>query len=402
MIESSLVRTVAATPCALAALAAAGVVACLAATLPGCGSLIDTESPDRYVVTVRGAGMLAPMTVGVRSRSGSAEEQTLEVDGLARFTLDYSDSAGFALYIADSSPVPCSFDVERQVVETASAEVYLVCLLSDLSLDGPQSYQMEFWPSQDDYEVSMARLTESIGLVARAAHPDVVLLLGDESGAEPIDLTELGGSGGLGGLGEAVRVAGLPLYGDTWRYDLEASHPPSGWQRTYTLLVRRGDEIAHAAYVKPGDTAARDRFGFSLAMARTGDRMLVGAPFSDRDADGGGLEDRGAGYVFARDGRGKWRQVDQLVPGQVVPGPLPGQIGRRRAIRAQRGDVRRRSGGGRGRAARRRARGGRGQRRGVCLYMHGVGSVHRARAPGRGRSGGRRLVRLQLGPIPRR
>ncbi len=55
------------------------------------------------------------------------------------------------------------------------------------------------------------------------------------------------------------------------------------------------------------DGAASDHFGYSVALS--GDRIVVGAAFSDID----GVANAGATYIFERDGTGNWNQTTKLL-----------------------------------------------------------------------------------------
>lgn len=274
----------------------------LLVALCSCGPLGGDESSESYTVAVRGAGMLAAVEIGLRSADGELFEQTLDIDGALEFTLDRDRASGFELYIASEEPVPCTFDERRQVVESTRTDALLVCLLADLQTAGPAAHMLDFWPGQRGYEIDVGALSESIELTPRTAVAEVSLRL-----------TTSGG--GLIELEDGETVAGLSRSDDPWTFLVEAEHGQSNWQQLYSLTVHRTGPLAHAGYVKSGDTAANNRFGYSLALARTGDRMVVGAPFADG----------GRAYLFVRDTRGAWRQ--RAVLQTPADGPIAGNDG---------------------------------------------------------------------------
>jgi hypothetical protein len=72
---------------------------------------------------------------------------------------------------------------------------------------------------------------------------------------------------------------------------------------------RTGDDWTQAARLTADDGVTGD--GFGAFIAKSGDRMLVGAP----DAD----EGMGAVYAFERSGDGTWRQTAKLVAPERAP-----------------------------------------------------------------------------------
>lgn len=75
------------------------------------------------------------------------------------------------------------------------------------------------------------------------------------------------------------------------------------------IVERSGSTWSHAAYIKPSNTGAGDRFGWALDLSDDGNTLLVSADRERSSADAingdGALddaEDAGAAYVFVRDG----------------------------------------------------------------------------------------------------
>jgi hypothetical protein len=62
------------------------------------------------------------------------------------------------------------------------------------------------------------------------------------------------------------------------------------------LFTRTGTTWVQHSYVKSSNTRSGDEFGSSIALARDGRTMLVGA----RGEDSGSIRDAGAGYLFSR------------------------------------------------------------------------------------------------------
>lgn len=290
----------------LAAIGGARVVVlafALALACSSCGPLAGTTEPERFTVTVRGAGMLAPVTVGVRTVSGFDETRTLAIDGVAEFVLEYAERGNVELYLPDEDAVPCRFDGNQQITGTAGTQAFLVCLLADLQFDGPAGSQVNFRPDEVSYELSVSESSESLGLTAWAAAPQVGIRLRDPSGSYVADLVS-----GRRATGVPIGDAGDGTGGVT--YLLDVTHPAPGWQRTYSVRIERAGPLALTSYVKPGDAVAEARFGYSLALSRTGDRMVVGAPFADS---------AGAAYRFVRGRTGLWGQVQRLQPVSLGP-----------------------------------------------------------------------------------
>lgn len=78
---------------------------------------------------------------------------------------------------------------------------------------------------------------------------------------------------------------------------------------------------AQQAYVKAGNTRAGSRFGSSVALARDGNTLAVGAPLEDGNATGIGgdpsdesASDAGAAYLFERSTTGTWVQRTYVKP----------------------------------------------------------------------------------------
>ncbi len=93
------------------------------------------------------------------------------------------------------------------------------------------------------------------------------------------------------------------------------SAPEAGAVYVYT---HDGKAWSQQAYVKPSNTGADDRFGWSVALSADGSTLAVGAPFEDSaatDIDGDQEDDgaarSGAVYVFVRDGA-TWSQQAYL------------------------------------------------------------------------------------------
>jgi hypothetical protein len=80
------------------------------------------------------------------------------------------------------------------------------------------------------------------------------------------------------------------------------------------VFVRAGNSWSQQAYIKPSNTQASDKFGFSLALSGDGNTLAVGATLEDSNARGIGgnqadnsAESSGAVYVFVRNGS-RWSQ----------------------------------------------------------------------------------------------
>src|SRR6185503_13574131 len=90
------------------------------------------------------------------------------------------------------------------------------------------------------------------------------------------------------------------------------------------VFVRTGTNWIQQAYVKASNTAAGDEFG--IAVAISGDTVVVGAPGEDSNATGvngnqanNSTPSSGAAYVFVRDGT-NWSQQAYLKPSYTGSG----------------------------------------------------------------------------------
>ena len=96
------------------------------------------------------------------------------------------------------------------------------------------------------------------------------------------------------------------------------------------VFTRTGDRWSQQAYVKPSNTDAGDRFGFSLALSDDGSTLAVGAIGEDSaaaaidgDQSDNSAEGAGAVYVFGRSGS-TWTQRSYLKASNAEAGDLYG------------------------------------------------------------------------------
>ncbi len=78
------------------------------------------------------------------------------------------------------------------------------------------------------------------------------------------------------------------------------------WAGSVTVYIRNGNTWSFETKFRANDTAAGDHFGSSVAVS--GNTMIVGAPAHDLSQE----TDRGAAYVFVRNGNGQWSQQAKL------------------------------------------------------------------------------------------
>ncbi len=109
-----------------------------------------------------------------------------------------------------------------------------------------------------------------------------------------------GDDGPIEGYGTAVAVTGS---------DVLVAEPQFTDKPGVVYLYRRGADgtWSHAQELRAANGTADNRFG--RAIAADGDRAVFGATKQD--------DDRGAAYIFERDGAGVWREVVRLVPNDV-------------------------------------------------------------------------------------
>ena len=130
------------------------------------------------------------------------------------------------------------------------------------------------------------------------------------------------------GIGHALVGATLAISADGSTLAVSAPHEDSGatgvngnqrdesaWDSGAAyVFVRTGNSWSQQAYIKPSNTEASDKFGFSLALSGDGTTLAVGATLEDSNARGIGgnqtdnsAESAGAVYVFVRNGS-TWSQ----------------------------------------------------------------------------------------------
>gem|GEM_PF-1841188 len=81
----------------------------------------------------------------------------------------------------------------------------------------------------------------------------------------------------------------------------------SYWLGAACVFTRSGTAWSQQAELVAADGATYDNFGSSAALSGDGNTALIGAYY----ADAGGIDDRGAGYVFTRTGT-NWSQQEKL------------------------------------------------------------------------------------------
>jgi len=114
-----------------------------------------------------------------------------------------------------------------------------------------------------------------------------------------------------GFFGQSVAVSGDTVVVGTWEAEDRAGDP-----RTIDVFVRNGTTWTRQASFTASNTEASDKFG--IAVAISGDTLVVGAPLEDSSATGVNGDDTdnsapasGAAYVFVRSGT-TWTQQAYL------------------------------------------------------------------------------------------
>ena len=118
----------------------------------------------------------------------------------------------------------------------------------------------------------------------------------------------------VGAYGESSAAVGIDGDGTDNRLDSSGA--------AY-VFVRNGTSWTRQAYLKPSNTDAEDRFGFSVGIS--GDTIIVGAYLEDGSGTGAGAADTdnganraGAAYVFEREGD-RWHQEAYLKASNTSP-----------------------------------------------------------------------------------
>lgn len=125
----------------------------------------------------------------------------------------------------------------------------------------------------------------------------------------------------LTGITLAISRDGNTLAGST-PYEDSAATGINGDQRDNSagdagavyVFARTGDRWNQQAYIKASNTAAFDKFGFSITLSGDGNTLAIAAPFEDSATRGingnqadNTAENSGAIYIFVRRG-GTWSQ----------------------------------------------------------------------------------------------
>ncbi len=97
------------------------------------------------------------------------------------------------------------------------------------------------------------------------------------------------------------------------------------------VFVRNGASWSQQAYIKAGNTDARDQFGSVVRLSDDGDTLVVSAPYEDSSANGidgdhndDSMTDSGAVYVFTRTGS-TWSQQAYIKPHNTGAGDRFGE-----------------------------------------------------------------------------
>ena len=112
----------------------------------------------------------------------------------------------------------------------------------------------------------------------------------------------------------SVNVASRTVSGTNWNWKCDGA--AGGAISAATCSVARADvrsvPVAEEDDVQASDKAASDEFGYAVAI--DGDTAVVGARYEDHDASGSNNKSSaGSAYVFTRNGSGVWSQQAKIV-----------------------------------------------------------------------------------------
>ena len=178
--------------------------------------------------------------------------------------------------------------------------------LTSLELDGFSLDQI-FQSAQTVYSASVGFLAGSVRLVTDSGAPVTIRVNGGAPVTGDVELLLAEGSN---------------------EFDIEVISEDGLSSTIYTLTVTREASAAFGqrAYLKASNAAQGDEFGVAVAMS--GDTLVVGAP--EEDSDGSSEADNsesgaGAAYVFVRDAAGDWTQQAYLKASNVEGGDAFGK-----------------------------------------------------------------------------
>lgn len=258
------------------------------------------------------SGLLEPVTIELTTAKGS---ERLTVPGDGPFSFDgvlLIDGESFTVTVEGTAP--CRVADGIGVIRRRNMEVELQCLLADLAVAGRRA---TLGVGGTEYAAQLSLLQQDTSVTAVAAVADVEIT--------------------LGGMPLASGEASAPIVVDLGEtlIEVNASHRPSGWMRTYTLRVSRGADIVQAAYGKASNTGGGDFFGTSVSLS--GDTLAVGASGDifngggedsaasgiDGDQSDNSASDSGAVYVFRRT-ESRWQQEAYIKASNTGAGDLFG------------------------------------------------------------------------------
>lgn len=199
--------------------------------------------------------------------------------------------------MVDATPMDGSVSPDAVAADNAD--------LADLGLSVAGELSPAFDPEVTEYTASLSILVQQLRVIPTAVHPDATITVDD------VEVQQ----------GEASGLISL-LFGVETVITVEVT-APAGNSRTYTLTVDRDALIQQTAYGKASNPGENDRFG--LAMAISGDTLVVGAQLEDSngvgvngDQDNDDAPDSGAVYVFRRQGS-TWAQEAYIKASNTDP-----------------------------------------------------------------------------------
>jgi hypothetical protein len=347
-------------------LGSAGILAAAVLT-GGCSQILGIEelsTPDEYAVRGTATGVLGPVALELRL-GDDVELLAVTQEGTFSFETKLEDGASYTVALANPD-VPCTLRNQTGVISGSDTAIELTCTVPALAtvVVSGIAPTVTLVPSTTAYVIDLPLSQPAVTLTATVAtagdtlaiagtpvasgmpSADIALGLGDNH----VDIVlenvlgwqrtyrltlrraaqlaqyaygKASNTGTRDYFGYSVALSGDTLAVGAWGED-SAATGVNGNQADNTasesgavyVFRRTGTTWLQEAYLKPCNTDAGDRFGFSVALSD--DTLAVGAWHEDGAAQGlscdsadNGVQDSGAVYVFRRTGT-DWLQEAYL------------------------------------------------------------------------------------------
>ncbi len=236
-----------------------------------------------------------PSTGTVTLNLNGGDALVLSENGVFQFAGLLDSNANYVVTVADSpSDADCTLSNGSGTIAAENVtDVTVSCLssnadLASLTISSLDDFAPVFASSTLNYTLDVSLVVQELRFTATTVDPNATI--------------EINGRSADSGL-ESLPIA-LPLGNSTINVLVTSS---AGTTKTYSLLPTRGAKtMEQYGYGKASNTTSQSKFG--IAVALSGDTMVVGAPSDNGDSTGingsqaPGVNETGAVYVFRRTG----------------------------------------------------------------------------------------------------